>query len=336
MLEATRRGVGDAVHGWLERTARLTPSRFADFLDAHAVGLRSVALRDEQVLALVARHLPVETTEGALTLTDLVELARPGRSPGPAEGGTIGRPGPAGATGPGSPGSPGSPVRGRPVRYTRTVDQYRALADVASSQGLVLVNAGYSFEEEVLTAFLSRPDLAGADPGIALVDPGELLEVFTPCAPGEQAEAVDLLVVAATAIDPEDCEVVLRRFEPASLPALYLPDPDLAGRVAARSSARAASGAWAEVLGVTDPFAASNAPRLVLNRTSSLVMRLVAAAARAGGARDDTVVQVLRGLYVQCLLQGRQALGPKERAWAGQVLGALIDAALDHPRKDGP
>ena len=328
MLEATRRGVGDAVHGWLERTARLTPSRFADFLDAHAVGLRSVALRDEQVLALVARHLPVETTEGALTLTDLVELARPGRSPGPAEGGTIGRPGPAGATGPGSPGSPGSPVQGRPVRYTRTVDQYRALADVASSQGLVLVNAGYSFEEEVLTAFLSRPDLAGADPGIALVDPGELLEVFTPCAPGEQAEAVDLLVVAATAIDPEDCEVVLRRFEPASLPALYLPDPDLAGRVAARSSARAASGAWAEVLGVTDPFAASNAPRLVLNRTSSLVMRLVAAAARAGGARDDTVVQVLRGLYIQCLLAGRQPLGAKERAWASQALSSLLDVAL--------
>ena len=103
MLEATRRGVGDAVHGWLERTARLTPSRFADFLDAHAVGLRSVALRDEQVLALVARHLPVETTEGALTLTDLVELARPGRSLGPAEGGTIGRPGPAAVRSGGAP-----------------------------------------------------------------------------------------------------------------------------------------------------------------------------------------------------------------------------------------
>jgi len=57
-------------------------------------------------------------------------------------------------------------------------------------------------------------------------------------------------------------------------------------------------------------------------------MRLVAAAARAGGARDDTVVQVLRGLYIQCLLAGRQPLGAKERAWASQALSSLLDVAL--------
>lgn len=295
LLETTREAVGEAVREWLERTARLAPGRFAEFVSSHAVGLRSVALTDEQMLGLVARHLPVETTEGHLTLTDLVSLAS----------------------------------QGRPVRYTRTVDQYRALADVASSQGLVLVNAGYSYEEEVLTAFLARPDLAGPEPGIALVDPGELLAAFTPCSPAEEAEAVDLLMVASAAIDPEECEVVLRRFDPATLPALYLPDPDLAGRVAARSSRKAASGVWAEVLGVTDPFATSALPRLVLNRSSSLVARLVATAQGSGGkATEDTVVQVLRGLYIQCLLAGRQPLGPKERAWAGQALASLLDSAL--------
>ena len=41
---------------------------------------------------------------------------------------------------------------GRQVRYTRTVDQYRALADVASAQGIVLVDAGHSYEEELLQA----------------------------------------------------------------------------------------------------------------------------------------------------------------------------------------
>ena len=86
---------------------------------------------------------------------------------------------------------------------------------------------------------------------------------------------------------------------------------------------------WAEVLGVTDPFAASALPRLVLNRSSSLVARLVATAQGSGGkATEDTVVQVLRGLYIQCLLAGRQPLGPKERAWAGQVLASLLDSAL--------
>lgn len=115
------------------------------------------------------------------------------------------------------------------------------------------------------------------------------------------------------------------------MPALYLPDPDLAGRQVARASKEAASGVWAQLLGIDDPFARTRPPRMVLNRANPLIARL--AALDEGGA---AAAQVLRGLYVQCLLQGRQALGPKERAWAGQVLGALIDAALDHPRKDGP
>lgn len=79
---------------------------------------------------------------------------------------------------------------------------------------------------------------------------------------------------------------------------------------------------------MTDPFAASGVPSLVLNRASSLVARLVATASRSGGAPDDTVVQVLRGLYIQCLLAGRQPLGPKERAWASQALASLLDVAL--------
>ena len=294
LLQLTQEAVGDAVREWLERTARLSPSRFSQFMLDHAVGLRSVALSDAQMLALVVHHLPVETTDGPMTLTELTRVASEGRT----------------------------------VRYTRTVDQYRALADVASSQDIVLVNAGYSYEEEILNAFLSRPDLCGSGPGISIVDPAEMLDALTSCTPAEQAEAIDLLMLAAQAIDPKDCQVTVRRFEPATLSALYLSDPDLAGRTVARSSAKVASGVWAELLGVTDPFATVGVPSLVLNRASSLVARLVATASRSGGAPDDVVVQVLRGLYIQCLLAGHQPLGPKERAWASQALASLLDIAL--------
>ncbi|VEG74184.1 HSP90 family protein [Actinomyces slackii] len=282
----TREAIGAAVRSWLERMARAAPRRFAEFVAAHAVGLRSVAISDADMLELVVRHAPVESTLGPRTLAQLA-------------------------------------ASGKPVRFTRTVDQYRALADVASSQGIVLVNAGYAYEEEVIAAFLARPDLLEAGADIALVDPGELLEAFSPCSPAEEAQAIEVLMLAAQAIDPEDCEVVMRRFEPATLPALYLPDPDLAGRVAARTSTRAATGVWSEILGVTDPFAGSPVPRLVLNRTNPLVVRLVSARA------DDAVVtRTLRGLYIQCLLLGHQPLGPKERSWAAEALGSLLDSAL--------
>ncbi|WP_139738670.1 hypothetical protein [Actinomyces wuliandei] len=159
------------------------------------------------------------------------------------------------------------------------------------------------------------------------LDPGGLLEAFTPCSPVEEAQALDVLVLASPVIDPQDCEVVMRRFELTSLPAPYLPDPDLVGRVAVRVSHPAASGVWSQVLGVADPLAGTRVPRLVLNRANPLIARLV-----MSGAADAVVVQMLRGLYIQCLLLGRQALGPKEGSWAAETLGALLDAALPGPQ----
>ena len=117
---------------------------------------------------------------------------------------------------------------------SRTVDQFRAqLTDIGRPQGIVLVNAGHTYEAEIIAALALHPEALDSDPGIgelALVDPDEILDALTPATPAEQAEAIDLLRLAETALAEVDVEVVLRRFDPATAPALYLPDPDLAGR----------------------------------------------------------------------------------------------------------
>ena len=311
LLAAVREAIGRQVRGWIDRLGRAAPTRLNAFVAAHAVGLCSVAAEDPEMLGLVARHVPLTTTLGEQTLAELVALAG---------GGTR-------------------------VRWTRTVDQFRALADVAAAQGIVLVNAGHTYEAEIIAALALHPEALDSDPGIgelALVDPDEILDALTPATPAEQAEAIDLLRLADAALAEVDVEVVLRRFDPATAPALYLPDPDLAGRRAQASSAAgaaasraAAAGAWSQVLGVTDPFAAAPRPRLVLNRASALVAQLVAvtgAAAPAGRRPDEaSLTRVLRGLYVQCLLTGHHGLTAKERAWAAQTLSALLTSALAVP-----
>lgn len=290
LLGATREAIGTAVRGWLERLRHTAPTRMEEFVRSHAVGLCAVAVHDPMMLDLVAHHVPLETTEGPRSLTALADLVRLGRQ----------------------------------VRYTRTVDQYRALADVASAQGIVLVDAGHSYEEELLQAVRTHSEVLG---GVVfdLVDPGELLDVLEPCTPAEEAQAADLLLVASRALGSQGCQVVLRRFAPAALPALYLPDPDLAGQQVARSGAEAArtvGSVWSDLLGVADPFATSSPPRLVLNRSNPLVARLVTSV-------DEVVLtQVLRGLYVQSLLSGHQVLGPTERAWAAQTLHTLLERAV--------
>ena len=250
------------------------------------MGLRAVAMRDPYMLDLTARYVPMESTVGAAPILTLLSLEET-------------------------------------IRYTRTVDQYRALADVAASQSIVLVNAGYAYDEELINALMTDPRYSTLAQKLQLVDPSELLDAFEECSLSEQAEAMDLMLLAAEAIDPSDCEVVLRRFTPITLPALYLPDPDFAERHVQRNSQAQASKLWAGIMGVTDPFANSKPPRLVLNRSNSLVTRLIVAS-----SSPQTAVSVLRGLYVQSLLAGRQTLGPKERAWAAQLLGSLLDSAL--------
>ncbi len=311
LLAAVREAIGRQVRGWIDRLGRAAPTRLNAFVAAHAVGLCSVAAEDPDMLDLVARHVPLTTTLGEQTLAELVALAG----------------------------------RGTRVRWTRTVDQFRALADVAAAQGIALVNAGHTYEAEIIAALALHPEVLDAAPGIgdlALVDPDEILDALTPATPAEQAEAIDLLRLAEAALAEVDVEVVLRRFDPATVPALYLPDPDLAGRRAQASSAAAAAasraaaaGAWSQVLGVTDPFAAAPRPRLVLNRASALVAQLVAVTGTADPAsrRPDeaALTRVLRGLYVQCLLTGHHTLTAKERAWAAQTLSALLTSALAVP-----
>ena len=311
LLETVRETIGGQVRGWIERLGRAAPTRLDAFVAAHAIGLCSVAVEDPEMLGLVARHVPLTTTAGEKTLAELVALAG----------------------------------RGTRVRWTRTVDQFRALADVAAAQGIVLINAGHAYEAEIIAALALHPEALDNAAGIgelALVDPDEILDALTPATPAEEAEAIDLLRLAGSALTEGDVEVVLRRFDPATTPALYLPDPDLAGRRAQASSAAgaaasraAAVGAWSQVLGVTDPFAAAPRPRLVLNRASALVAQLVAVTgtscrATPAGPRPDeaTITRVLRGLYVQCLLTGHHSLTAKERAWAAQTLSTLLTSAL--------
>lgn len=287
LLENTRQAIGSSIRQWLEDMAEHSPSRFNDFISIHAMGLRAVAVRDPYMLDLTARYVPLESTVGSFPLLDLL-------------------------------------ASHESIRYTRTVDQYRALADVAASQSMVLVNAGYAYDEELINALLTDPRYSSIAQKIRLVDPSELLDAFEECTLSEQAEAMDLMLIAAQAIDPSDCEVVLRRFTPLTLPALYLPDPDFAGRHVQRNSQAQASKMWAGIMGVSDPFANSKPPRLVLNRSNSLITRLIHAS-----SVPQTASNVLRGLYVQSLLAGRQTLGPKERAWAAQLLGSLLDSTLD-------
>jgi molecular chaperone HtpG len=113
ILAATRETLGEQVRGWLARTLVEDPQTARRLVDVHHLGLRALAVHDDQMLRLATQWLPFETTEGPMTLQEF------GRSHSE-------------------------------LRFTTQVADFRRLAPIARGQGLGLVNGGYVYDAELL------------------------------------------------------------------------------------------------------------------------------------------------------------------------------------------
>jgi molecular chaperone HtpG len=113
LLEAVREAIGDQLRGWLVRLAARDPHRLAEFLDVHRLGVKALALHDDEMLRLVDQWLPVETNVGQLTLAEF-------RS------------------------------RHGVLRYSPTLDEFRQLAGLAAAQNVALINGGYVYDTDII------------------------------------------------------------------------------------------------------------------------------------------------------------------------------------------
>ncbi|MET0133572.1 MAG: HSP90 family protein [Kibdelosporangium sp.] len=112
-LLAVRDELGNVLKDWLVRLGATEPDRATRLLAKHQLGMKSVALVDDELLRLVERWLPFETTDGHVTLRQFRR-------------------------------------RYATILYTPDADEFRQLAPVAQAQGLGLLNAGYAYDAELM------------------------------------------------------------------------------------------------------------------------------------------------------------------------------------------
>ena len=280
LLEAVD-SLGGQLRDWLVRLQTVNPSLMRRFIEIHHLGVKAMAMHDDDMLELVRDQVPFETSQGTVTLA---EFHRTFDS----------------------------------VRYAQTVDEFRALAGVATAHGYGLVNAGYTYALDILLRLAERDGW-----NVAQLNAAELsARMGVPSAADELAARPMLRAVSAV-LDGRDCDVVLREFEPMSLPALYLPDPE-ANSHAVREAADEVvdDDLWASVLTAVDPQLAAPRAQFVLNYANPLVRRLTTLA-------DQTLAgEVGGGLYVQALTYGRHPLRPADTALLNSTFLSLIDRAL--------
>ncbi|MBB5956037.1 molecular chaperone HtpG [Saccharothrix tamanrassetensis] len=124
-LLAVREELGRQVRDWLVRLDATDPDRTSALLDAHHLGIKSLARVDDEMLRLVERWLPFETTDGGQSLRQFKRKH-------------------------------GS------VAYVPDVDEFRQLAPVAHAQGMGLLNAGYAYDVEIMDRLVALDGPAAA------------------------------------------------------------------------------------------------------------------------------------------------------------------------------
>ncbi|TDO49221.1 molecular chaperone HtpG [Kribbella sp. VKM Ac-2527] len=286
-LEATRDALGAQLRGWLVRLGSTDPQKLDRFLAIHQLGVKALALHDDEMLRLVYRWLKFETNHGRMTAAELHE-------------------------------------RLGEIRYVATVDEFRQLAAVAAAQQLTVVNAGYTYDAELLDRL---PDVV---PGLVTsrFDPTELSTSFDSLDPQTELDLRPFVRLAQEALDQVGCEVVVRAFDPAGLPAIYLVDRSAQFATELRATKDRADALWSEVLGVLDTHEDSR-PQLVLNHRSPLVRRMAAL-----GGDPELVKLAVEGLYGHALMLGYHPIGPADSALVNRSFLGLLDQAV--PTSEDP
>ncbi|GAA1584626.1 HSP90 family protein [Actinoplanes couchii] len=281
LLAETREAIADQLRGWLVRLSTTDPRRLAAFLSIHHLGVKALALHDDEMLRLVEQWYPMQTNMGEVTLAEF--RARHGV-----------------------------------LRYASTADEFRQLAAVAAAQDVGLINGGYVYDAELIQR------LALVDPEVRAerLDPTDLTTRFTAVDTEAELRLRPFLAAAQRRLDRLGCEVVVRVFDPVTLPALYLVSREAAFQDEFTASRDQADDLWGGVLDALARTVPSDRPQLVLNHRNPLVRRVTAL------GDDELAGLAVESLYGQALLLGHHPIRPSDAALLTTSFLGLLDRAV--------
>ncbi|GIE88575.1 HSP90 family protein [Actinoplanes regularis] len=280
LLEEVRQSLGGNLRGWLARLGAGDPRRLRDFLAIHHLGVKALAVHDDEMLRLVHQWWPYETNVGQLTLAEFAD-------------------------------------RYGVVRYTASADEFRQMSTVAAAQRIPLINAGYVYDDQLLPRLPDAVD----DVAVEVLNPADLTMRLDHLDPAGEAEVRPFRALAQRVLERHGVEVVVRSFDPASLPALYLLDGDTALQGDLRRARDDSDDLWASLY---DAFTSGpeQRPQLVFNHRNPLARQAMST------GDEELAALAVEGLFTQALLLARQPLTPAATAAFNQSFLGLLTRAM--------
>jgi molecular chaperone HtpG len=211
---------------------------------------------------------------------------------------------------------------GGPVRYCPTLEGFQQIARVAAAQGLCVVNAAYTHD----TPLLEKLGHLERELEVVPFSAQDLPQAFEELTVDERRRAHGIREAATSALRGFGCEVQVKKFLPADLPALYAGDEQAAflrDLERAREGSDELFGSLLDGLGASLPSAS---PVLYLNLHNPVIVRLL-------DVHEPKLIRTLvEMLYVQSLLLAHRPLKSGEMALLNRGLKDLIVAITETQR----
>ncbi|MFC5370743.1 HSP90 family protein [Arcanobacterium bovis] len=221
ILLLVREALGDQIINWITATIDGDSTQKAQFISTHHLALRAMALQSDAMLEVVTKAVPFETTQGMLTLEQVREISA---SPESAEFAAHSR---------------RNGTEAGALLYAATVESYKRIAPVARAEGLLVVNAGYVYDLDLISRLQQKPTWQVKE--LSPRDVTAVLELISP----DRIDAVAAARERAQEIlASHDCAVDVRSFQPDDVPAILLHDVDAERQRSFDEEVEAAGDLW--------------------------------------------------------------------------------------------
>ncbi|HEY0098192.1 MAG TPA: HSP90 family protein [Pyrinomonadaceae bacterium] len=282
-LSLTRGALGRCLRAYLVELAQEQPQRLQKLISLHFLSIKALAVDDEEFYRLFIDWLPFETNAGQLTLGEYKK-------------------------------------QNRVLRYVPDLDQFRQIARVAASQSLIVINAGYVHDADLLAR---HSELFPSTP-VEAVDSTSLMHSFEFLTLDEQERTADFTRFADRVLRPFNCATEMRKFSPRELPALYNASSEVNFHRSIEQAREISAPLWSNVLGnLTKELPGDAFASLCFNYDNPLVYKL-------SRMRDETLLQLsIQMLYVQSLLLSHRPLNAKEMSLLNDGLLGLLEWGVE-------
>lgn len=280
-LKAAQKEIAQSIKSYLKSIHIVDHSIYQKLINTHYLHLKAIAAEDNELLQVFIDDLPFETNKGVRSFRNIKEAEQA-------------------------------------IYYTPNIDDFKQVRRIAGSQGILIINAAYTFEEDLLKKIgRLQPNLR-----IEQISPGSLLNTFHTVDVQGSAELLDFELRASAVLKPLNCSCSLKRFNPEDTPAIYIGAQE---EMNAKSTQAVSSSNPLEVtLGAFTKKKKVSQPVLCFNADNKLIKSMI-------GIKDPYVFpSILHILYVQALMLGKYPVSDTEMNLFNEALHNLIIMGMEN------